>query len=449
MFVQPYYWWHAGAAWNTLVEYWAITGDDTYLDTTRQALISQRGDKYDLMVANYSTSEGNDDQGVWALTMMAAAERGFPGPDDSHSWLDVAKNAFATMAGRWDQNCGGGVRWQIFSSNNGYDYKNSVSNGAVFSLAARLYYNTGEKLYLDWAQTAWNWLWNSGLIDHDSYRVYDGLDANDCSKITPFLWTYNAGMLQSGTAYLYAATGDSNWDTHAKNFWESGKSVFFENKIMVEIACQQGSITCNNDQRTFKGIYANLLGLTAEVHPGLASEIIDYLTTSAKAAANTCSGGADGHTCSLDWISQKYDGNWIGLGEQISALAVILNSQALKSHAAPRAKTNQDSIPQDQANLAPPGASTSVPASSAAPVSSAAPSSAPASSPADNRVSTAVVYSTTTVQQQVQPKPTTLVTQALAPSPQASAPAQYTGGAGEVAAGLGLLALLGLGVILM
>ncbi|KAG5367196.1 Mannan endo-1,6-alpha-mannosidase DCW1 [Yarrowia sp. B02] len=443
MFVQPYYWWHAGAAWNSMVEYWAITGDDTYLDTTKQALISQRGDKYDLMVANYSTSEGNDDQGVWALTMMAAAERGFPDAGDGHSWLDVAKNAFATMVARWDSNCGGGVRWQIFSSNNGWNYKNSVSNGAIFSLAARLYYNTGEKLYLEWAETAWNWLWNSGLIEHDSYRVNDGLDADDCSQITHYLWTYNAGMMQSGTAYLYAATGNKDWDTHTRNFWNSGKSIFFENKIMLEIACQQGHITCNNDQRTFKGIYANLLGLTAEVHSGLADEIIDYLTTSAKAAANTCSGGSDGHTCSLDWISQKYDGNWIGLGEQISALSVILNSQALKVHAAPRAKTNQDSVPSNQQGLAPAQSflpSSSPPSSSAAPASSSAAPSPP-SSPSDNRVSTAVIVSPSA-------HPTTFSTVAVAP-PATSEPAQYTGDGTEVAAGLGLLALLGLGAILI
>lgn len=428
MFDQPYYWWHAGAAWNTMVEYWAVTGDETYLDTTRQALAYQRGDKFDLMVANYSTSEGNDDQGVWALTMMAAAERNFPGPGDDHSWLDVAKNAFATMVARWDLQCGGGVRWQIFSSNNGYDYKNSVSNGAVFNLAARLYYNTGEKVYLEWAQTAWQWLWNSGLIDHESYRVYDGLDANDCSNITPYLWSYNAGMLVSGTAYLFAATGERSWDSHARNFWTSSKDVFFDNKVMVEISCQQDTITCNNDQRTFKGIYANLLGLTAEVHPGIADEIIDYLTASAKAAANTCSGGSDGHTCSLDWISQQYDGKWIGLGEQISALAVIINSQALKVHAAPRGKA-QDQVPSNQAGLQPSLAWFTT-------LTTAKPTPSPSKSSSPSPSSSA------------QPSSTHPTSSEVATS-EPSSPAQYEGGSDGTTAGLGLLAILGLSVLLM
>ncbi|ODQ76852.1 hypothetical protein LIPSTDRAFT_102095 [Lipomyces starkeyi NRRL Y-11557] len=37
------------------------------------------------------------------------------------------------MAGRWDTStCNGGLRWQIFESNSGYDYKNTISNAGLF-----------------------------------------------------------------------------------------------------------------------------------------------------------------------------------------------------------------------------------------------------------------------------------------------------------------------------
>ena len=47
-----------------------------------------------------------------------------------------------------------------------------------------------------------------------------------------------------------------------------------------------------------------------------------YLSTSAAAAAKSCSGGSDGVTCGTKWTTGTWDGTW-GVGQQMCALSVI------------------------------------------------------------------------------------------------------------------------------
>lgn len=117
--------WEAGAMMGTLIDYWYYTGDGTYNDITQQALLFQVGDTNDYMPRNQTRTEGNDDQGFWGLSVMSAAEYNFPNPPaDKPQWLGLAQAVFNTQASRWDtEYCDGGLRWQIFTWNNGYDYK--------------------------------------------------------------------------------------------------------------------------------------------------------------------------------------------------------------------------------------------------------------------------------------------------------------------------------------
>jgi len=150
---EPYYWWYAGAFMGTLVDYWAYTGDSQYVNLTKQALLFQVGEHDDYMPINQTRTEGNDDQGFWALTVMSAAEYNFPHPEpDEPQWLGLAQAVFNTQAARWDmEHCNGGLKWQIFEWNKGYDYKNSISQACFFALGARLALFTGNNSYADWA----------------------------------------------------------------------------------------------------------------------------------------------------------------------------------------------------------------------------------------------------------------------------------------------------------
>ncbi|GME86369.1 unnamed protein product [Ambrosiozyma monospora] len=102
-----------------------------------------------------------------------------------------------------------------------------------------------------------------------------------------------------------------------------GAQVFFNNSVMFEAACQ-ASGNCNNDQRSFKAYLSRFLSLTSIMAPPTFPTIRKYLETSAVAAAQSCSGGSDGHTCGTNWFYSGWDGKW-GLGEQMSALEVIQN----------------------------------------------------------------------------------------------------------------------------
>lgn len=177
---DPYYWWEAGAMFGTMIDYWYYTGDSTYNEVTTQALLFQVGPNNNYMPPNQSKTLGNDDQAFWGLAALSAAEVNFPNPPaDQPQWLALAQAVFNTQAPRWNtETCGGGLKWQIFTFNNGYNYKNSISNGCFFNLAARLAKYTGNTTYSDWAERAWEWSYRIGMIDQNSYFVFDGTDNN-------------------------------------------------------------------------------------------------------------------------------------------------------------------------------------------------------------------------------------------------------------------------------
>lgn len=77
MFQEPYYWWEAGGVWGSMIDYWYITGNDTYVNLTKEAMIYQAGDDWDYIPLNQSTVEGNDDQAFWGIAAISAAERNF------------------------------------------------------------------------------------------------------------------------------------------------------------------------------------------------------------------------------------------------------------------------------------------------------------------------------------------------------------------------------------
>lgn len=136
---------------------------------------------------------------------MSAVEMKFPDPpSDKPSWLSLAQAVFESQTRRWDTaHCGGGLRWQIFSFNRGYDYKNTASSGGFFQLAARLARHTNNGTYAEWAVKSWDWMRQSSLFT-DKYEIYDGIfTGGNCTKPVISRWTYNVGTLLIGAANMY------------------------------------------------------------------------------------------------------------------------------------------------------------------------------------------------------------------------------------------------------
>lgn len=190
---------------NTLVDYWYYTGDDEYNEKVTQALLHQVGSDKNYEPENQTKALGNDDQAFWGFAVLSAAEYAYPNPpDDQPQWLALAQAVFYSQVGRWNnETCGGGLNWQVFNWNRGYNYKNTISNGGFFNIAARLARYTNNDTYANWAVTTWDWVSAMGLIS-DSYQFFDGTDENNnCSNVNHIQWTYNAGTFLMGAAHMY------------------------------------------------------------------------------------------------------------------------------------------------------------------------------------------------------------------------------------------------------
>ena len=297
---------------------------------------------------------------------MRAAELRFPNPSTSPSWLDLAINVFNDQVLRWDTNtCGGGLRWQIFKYNIGYDYKHTVSNGAFFQLAARLARYTGNQTYADWATRSYDWTSSVGFIS-DNHKVFDGASvADNCSVITRHQWTYAAAAFLYGSAvmtnfvrsisFCLGQTHADSKQTNTNATWKdrtndllSSMSVFFTGEndthdtsagpgIMVEVACEPVE-SCGTVESHFKGLTAQWMGEAIQVAPFTKDKILGYLRSSAEGAAKQCSGGHNGTTCGTQWTKSKYDGR-TGLGQELNALSVFLANLAVDSSAPVNANT--------------------------------------------------------------------------------------------------------------
>jgi len=127
-----YFWDEAAHFWGTLIDYWRLTGDETYNDLVIKGIQFQRGPNDNFMPPNQTAALGNPDQCVWALSALRAAENNFPSPPSGGvPYLTLAQNVFDNQFSRFRSEveagtCGGGLRWQIPMINNGYNYKESM-----------------------------------------------------------------------------------------------------------------------------------------------------------------------------------------------------------------------------------------------------------------------------------------------------------------------------------
>ncbi|KAF2029972.1 mannan endo-1,6-alpha-mannosidase [Setomelanomma holmii] len=327
LFPDPYYWWEAGIVFNALIGYSYLTGDSQYDSLISEALQHQIGDHDAFMPPNQTKTLGNDDQSSWGLAAMTAAEVGFPKPANLN-WIDLVVNVWNTQAERIDYaTCGGGLKWQIFTFNNGYNYKNSMSNGNFFLLSARLAKFTGNSTYTQYANQIYKWSNDIGLVS--DFHVFDGADdKKNCSQVNHIQWTAAHGVYTEGAALMFNMTGAQNW-TDTVNGFVNASSVFQatkDNPVIIETACENNG-KCDVDQRAFKGIFARTMARAALAAPFASGTISKILSASAQGAVSVCTSGGK-PSCSLSWAdadskweqASASDGN---LGEVYDALEVV------------------------------------------------------------------------------------------------------------------------------
>ncbi|KAK8913267.1 hypothetical protein H634G_08499 [Metarhizium anisopliae BRIP 53293] len=330
----PYYWWEGGAMMGTYIDYWKLTGDSSYNKVVMEGLLHQVGENKNYMPNNHTMSLGNDDQGFWGMSALLAAENKFPDPPaDQPQWLALAQAVWNTQAdpSRYDETCNGGLRWQIPFSNQGYGYKNTISNGIFFNMGARLARYTNNETYAKRAEKAWDWMTGVGYIDPKSWHAYDGAHVNkNCTDVNKATFSYNAGVLIQGAAFLYNYTeGAQKWKTALDGLLDSALKTFFPNDIAFELACERdnGSGTCTPDMLSFKGYLHRWLAVTTQVAPYTKDKILPVLRKSTEAAIKQCTGGPTQRQCGFYWSFGRFvdpaADKTTGAGEQMNVLAAV------------------------------------------------------------------------------------------------------------------------------
>jgi mannan endo-1,6-alpha-mannosidase len=231
---------------------------------------------------------GNDDQSWWALAAITAAENGLP-QSGSIPWIDLARNVYEEQKTRWSNDtCSGGLRWKILEGDgtDGFHYKNAITNGLFFQLAARL----GDT---DWAEGVYEWSTGVGLIDAQ-FSVFDGTDEqNGCADLNHDMWSYNVGVFLYGAAVMARRTGEEKWVRRTRGFVAAARRNFVneETGALWEGQCEGREEGCNTDQVSFKGILARWLGAAAEILPEVKEDVQGVLNGAAKAVL---AGGMEG-----------------------------------------------------------------------------------------------------------------------------------------------------------
>ncbi|KID61296.1 glycosyl hydrolase family 76 protein, partial [Metarhizium hybridum] len=322
---------------GTMIDYWYMTGDTSYNAATSQAMIHQASPTRDFMPINQTRTEGNDDQGFWAMASMSAAENKYPDPPPSKpGWLELTQAVFNHYVSRWDEdNCGGGLRWQIFTFNAGYNYKNSISNGCFFNIAARLARYTGNSTYADWATAIFEWEQKAGLITRE-FAVLDGIHVDHhhggggtCVNRTDTQWSYNAGIFLHGAAVMYNLTRGEVWKARVDGLVRHSLGEFARDGVIFEPACEPVR-GCDYNGLSFKGYYIRWLAATIKMAPHTYEAVYPVMRKTAEAAARACSGsdasfrGVPGTACGFAWTEGgKFDG-LVGVGQQMCALDAVM-----------------------------------------------------------------------------------------------------------------------------
>jgi len=327
-----YYWWEGGAMMGTYIDYWFLTGDDSYNHVITEGMLHQTGPNQDYMPPNHTASLGNDDQGFWGMSAMLAAENRFPDPPpDQAQWLALAQAVWVTQASpdRHDETCGGGLRWQVPPTNMGYNYKNTIANACFFDLGARLARYTFNQTYADYAAETFQWLWDVQYIDNKEWKVYDGGHVEkNCTDVNKAQFSYNAALLLHGSAFMYNYTnGSALWKNRVDNLLDGILRDFFSKGAAFELPCEGRQGACTADMLSFKGYVHRWLSTVTKVAPHTSSKILPALRKSAEAAVKQCTGGETGRRCGFYWSEGVYVDPAVdktsGAGEAMSALAAI------------------------------------------------------------------------------------------------------------------------------
>lgn len=265
-------WWTDANVLEAVVDYHRLAG----LDYSHNCTAIYNANK-NRMLGNFKNL-ANDDNAWWALAWLKAYDA--YGDD---KYLHTAQDIFADMTGSWDNHCGGGMNWQKHKH-----YKNAITNELFIVLAAKLAQrqNTAwqKAYYGDWALRGWQWLQQSGMINHRNL-FNDGLDDN-CNNNGETEWTYNQGVILGGLDELYQLTGKQGYLDTARTIALAAMDKLADKNGILTEPCGHN---CGGDGIMFKGIFVRYLSQLNQhlKDPAIKAFILNNADTAWEKAQNT------------------------------------------------------------------------------------------------------------------------------------------------------------------
>ena len=314
----PSSWWNSAVATNTVIDYMERTGDRSYLAQVDRTFERNKAPfpagemSSDEILGNF-TSRAIDDAAWWGLTWASAYDL-----TGDQKYLDMSVTIAEYVHGYWDPaTCGGGVWWDAERT-----YKNAVTNGLYVRLAAELHNRIdGDTVWLERAQTGWDWLRASGMVNEDGL-VNDGL-TGDCRNNGGTVWSYNQGLAIGAGLELHRATGDAAPLETAVRLADAAlaSDALVVDGVLTE-ACDALDRTCDDNGKQFKGIFMRyLMDLVDTTGEARYQEFVDH-----QAATIWAQDRADGDRLGVRWAGggTAEHPNVIDWRTQASALGALL-----------------------------------------------------------------------------------------------------------------------------
>jgi hypothetical protein len=145
--------------------------------------------------------------------------------------LEKAEQIMQFVMAGWSTNpklaCPGGVPFSDAPSNT---ERNTVTDGPAAELGVQLYRLTNNAAYLQFAETAYEWvrrcLRTPGELYYDHIRLHGVIDTTE--------WSYNQGSMMGAGVLLYQATGNSGYLYQARQTAKAALSYFTIPRLLSE-----------------------------------------------------------------------------------------------------------------------------------------------------------------------------------------------------------------------
>jgi hypothetical protein len=157
--------------------------------------------------------------------------------------------------------CPGGIPFSNLAENTD---RNTITTGPAAELGVQLYKITGNVAYLQFAETAYNWVRTCLLQPNSLYADH----IRQHGVIDTTFWSYNQGVMIGAGTLLYQATGNSAYLFQARQTAQAARAYFTPQRL-------------GEENPFFPSVYfRNILYLDSVTHdppgPKLAQAYVDY-----------------------------------------------------------------------------------------------------------------------------------------------------------------------------